>query len=179
MELGDLEFAPALAASGLVAAPVQRALGDLEPDPVLASAIDPGLADTAAFCEHYKIAPEQGANCVIVQAQRGERTWLAAALVLGSDRLDVNSAVRKALGAKKVSFAPMDIAVELTGMEYGGITPIGLPDSWPLLIDSVVAAAGHLVIGSGIRGSIILTCGAVPASLPGAEVLPPAKEQDQ
>ncbi|WP_286166829.1 YbaK/EbsC family protein [Arthrobacter sp. AQ5-05] len=99
--------------------------------------------------------------------------------MLGSDRLDVNSAVRKALGAKKVSFAPMDIAVELTGMEYGGITPIGLPDSRPLLIDSVVAAAGHLVIGSGIRGSKILTSGAAPASLPGAEVLPPAKEQDQ
>lgn len=179
MERGALKFAPAGAHPQLVAAPVHRALGNLEPGAVLASAIDPDLADTAAFCEHYKIAPDQGANCVIVQAQRGDRTWLAAVLVLGSDRLDVNSAVRKALGAKKVSFAPMDLAVELTGMEYGGITPIGLPESWPLLVDSAVAAAEHLVIGSGIRGSKILTTGALLASLPGAEVLPLAKEQDK
>lgn len=177
MELGDLEFVPAQANPGLVAASVQTALGALDPEAVLASAIDPELADTAAFCEHYKIAPEQGANCVVLKAQRGERTWLAAALVLGSQKLDVNSAVRKALGAKKVSFAPMDTAVELTGMEYGGITPVGLPDSWPLLIDTAVAAAPHVVIGSGIRGSKIICSGALLAALPGAEVLPLAKAE--
>ena len=31
-------------------------------------------------------------------------------------------------------------AVELTGMEYGGITPIGLPAGWPVLVDAAVAA---------------------------------------
>ena len=175
MEFGLLDFAPARLNPELVAAPVHAALDHLAPESVLASRIDPRLADTAAFCEQYGIAPEQGANCVIVQAQRGEKTWLAAALVLGSQKLDVNSAVRKALGAKKVSFAPMDTAVELTGMEYGGITPIGLPASWPLLVDSAVAEAEQLIIGSGIRGSKILCSGAVLASLPGAEVLPLAK----
>jgi prolyl-tRNA editing enzyme YbaK/EbsC (Cys-tRNA(Pro) deacylase) len=33
----------------------------------------------------------------------------------------------------------MDTAIELTGMEYGGINPIGLPPEWPILIDKAVA----------------------------------------
>jgi prolyl-tRNA editing enzyme YbaK/EbsC (Cys-tRNA(Pro) deacylase) len=49
--------------------------------------------------------------------------------------VDVNGIVRKHLGARKISFAPMDSAVALTGMEYGGITPVGLPGDWPILVD--------------------------------------------
>jgi prolyl-tRNA editing enzyme YbaK/EbsC (Cys-tRNA(Pro) deacylase) len=66
----------------------------------------------------------------------------------------------------------MDQAVELTGMEYGGITPLGLPADWPLLVDARVAAADAVVVGSGIRGSKLAVPGAVLAALPGAEVVP-------
>ncbi len=108
---------------------------------------------------------------MIVQARRGERTWYAACLVRGADRLDVNGAVRRHLGARKLSFASMDDAVELSGMEYGGITPIGLPADWPLLVDESVAAHERLIIGSGIRGSKLLVTGALLAALPNAETL--------
>src|SRR5262249_56925849 len=101
---------------------------------------------------------------------RGEERS-AAGLIRATTRADVNGVVRRRLDVRKASFAPMDTAVELTGMEYGGITPIGLPDGWPLLIDQVVAAAPELVIGSGIRGSKILIPGAVLAALPNAEVI--------
>ena len=93
-------------------------------------------------------------------------------LVRGSDRADVNGVVRRHLGARKLSFAPMDDAVALTGMEYGGITPIGLPADWPILVDESVAGHERLIVGSGIRGSKILVSGAFLASLPNAEVLP-------
>ena len=76
----------------------------------------------------------------------------AACLVLATTRADVNGLVRRRLDARKASFAPMDDAVALTGMEYGGITPLGLPDGWPLLVDAAVAAAPAVVIGSGLRG---------------------------
>ena len=33
----------------------------------------------------------------------------------------------------------MERAVSLTGMEYGGITPIGLPPAWPILVDERVS----------------------------------------
>ena len=70
------------------------------------------------------------------------------------------------------SFAPMDEATSQTQMEYGGITPIGLPADWPVLIDEAVAASGLVVIGSGIRGSKILIAGATVAAVPAAVNLP-------
>jgi prolyl-tRNA editing enzyme YbaK/EbsC (Cys-tRNA(Pro) deacylase) len=65
----------------------------------------------------------------------------------------------------------MDDAVALTGMDYGGITPIGLPAEWPVLVDAAVAAAAAVVIGSGIRGSKLALPGELAARLPGAEVI--------
>ncbi|MDT7653194.1 MAG: hypothetical protein QOI36_4600, partial [Pseudonocardiales bacterium] len=67
--------------------------------------------------------------------------------------------------------APMDDAVAITGMEYGGITPVGLPEGWPLLVDAAVAAAPAVVIGSGVRHSKLALPGALAARLPGAEVV--------
>jgi prolyl-tRNA editing enzyme YbaK/EbsC (Cys-tRNA(Pro) deacylase) len=174
MRFGTLDFSPALDSPDLLAAPTAAALRSTAvatSDDPLVAAIDPTLADTAAFCAHYEISMGDGANCVIVQARRGERTWYAACLVRGADRLDVNGAVRRHLGARKLSFASMDDAVELSGMEYGGITPIGLPADWPLLVDESVAAHERLIIGSGIRGSKMLVTVALLAALPNAETL--------
>ena len=174
MRFGTLDFTPALDSPGLLAAPTVVALEAAGADAagVLVSAIDPALADTAAFCEQYEISMADGANCVIVQARRGERTWYAACLVRGSDRADVNGVVRRRLDARKLSFAPMDAAVELSGMEYGGITPVGLPADWPILVDESVAGHERLIVGSGIRGSKLLVSGAFLAGLPNVEVLP-------
>ena len=181
MRFGTLDFTVALASPELLAAPTAAAIaaareaadaaGLAPSDDVLVSAIDPGLADTAAFCAHYEISMADGANCVIVQARRGERTWYAACLVRGSDRADVNGVVRRHLGARKLSFAPMDDAVALTGMEYGGITPIGLPADWPILVDARVAATPHVIVGSGVRHSKIAIAGPALGALPGAEVI--------
>ena len=65
----------------------------------------------------------------------------------------------------------METAVELTGMEYGGITPIGLPGDWPIYVDEAVANTPRVVIGSGVRRSKLTLPGAALASLPGAVVL--------
>jgi prolyl-tRNA editing enzyme YbaK/EbsC (Cys-tRNA(Pro) deacylase) len=167
VNLGKLTFEPAADATELVAEPVRAHLRD----GLWVSAIDPELADTAAFCEHYDIGLDVSANCVVVEAKRADRVWHAACMVLATTRADVNGVVRKHLGARKISFASMDTAVSLTGMEYGGITPVGLPADWPILVDQHVIDQERVVIGSGIRGSKLLASTAVLASLPGAEVL--------
>ena len=56
-------------------------------------------------------------------------------------------------------------------MEYGGITPVGLPADWPILVDQNVADQERVIIGSGIRGSKLLAAADVLAVLPAAEVL--------
>ena len=172
MEVGKLTFVPASDAPQLVAEPVKPHLQN----GLWVSEIDPELADTAAFCEHYDIGLEMSANCVVVEARRAERTWHAACLVLATTRADVNGMVRKHLGARKISFAPMETAVSLTGMEYGGITPVGLPADWPILVDESVIGQDRVIIGSGIRGSKILVPTSVLASLPAAEVMALTKD---
>lgn len=166
--LGKLEWKPAADVPELLAEPTRAAVGDI---PAYAAAIDAELADTAAFCAEYDVPMAASANCVIVLGKRAGEAAYAAVLVLATDRADVNGVIRKHLGVRKISFAAQDDAVSSTGMEYGGITPIGLPADWPILVDSGVVAAGPVVIGSGIRGSKILLDGAELAKLPNTTVL--------
>jgi prolyl-tRNA editing enzyme YbaK/EbsC (Cys-tRNA(Pro) deacylase) len=168
--LGSLAWLPAADRPDLLGAPVAAALPTLT-GPVWVAEIDEQLADTAAFTQAYEVPPEASANCVVVAGRRAGETTLAACLVLATTRADVNGLVRRHLGARKASFAPQDVAVAESGMAYGGITPIGLPPSWPLLIDAAVAAGDVLVVGSGTRGSKLAVPGAVLAALPGAVVL--------
>jgi prolyl-tRNA editing enzyme YbaK/EbsC (Cys-tRNA(Pro) deacylase) len=166
---GNLTWLDASDRPDLVAPPVADALA-LVPRARVAE-IDATLADTAAFCEAYDVAPEASANCVVVEARRGERTTFAAVMVLASDRADINNVVRRHLGARKISFADQAKAEVLTGMQQGGITPVGLPADWPVLVDTAVAAAHAVVIGAGVRGAKLLLDGASLAELPSAEVI--------
>lgn len=171
--VGTLDWTPALSRPDLVAAPVAAALdrmGDGAGEVVVAE-IDPDLADTAGFCTAYDVGLDVSANCVVVAAKRGGARHLAACVVLATTRADVNGLVRHHLAAKKVSFAPMDAAVAESSMEYGGITPVGLPDAWRLLVDAAVAATDRVVVGSGVRRSKLLVPGPLVGRLPGAEVL--------
>lgn len=172
MTFGTLEFLKAIEHPELVAGPVKEAL-KVAPmaDTVGVSEIDPTLSDTAAFCEKYQIGSEVAANCVILRAKKGEEVKYVACVILATTRTDVNGLVRQILDTKKISFAPMEEAVQGSGMEFGAITPVGLPANWPLLIDKAVAESPQLIIGSGIRKSKLLVSGAFLAGLPQSRVL--------
>ncbi len=146
------------------------------PDAVLVAEIDPDLADTAAMTEAYALPLSASANCVLVAGRRAGDERVAAAVVRATTRADVNNAVKRLLDVRKASFLPMDRAVEDSGMEYGGITPLGLPDGYRVLLDAGVAvedadAGGTVVIGSGLRRSKIALPGALLARAPGVEVV--------
>jgi prolyl-tRNA editing enzyme YbaK/EbsC (Cys-tRNA(Pro) deacylase) len=169
----SLVWVPAVQRLQLLACPVRKAV---ENEPVLVAAevteIDPAFADTEALCAHYDVEPTESANCVVVAGRRGEQISFAACVVLASGRADVNGVVRRHLGARKASFAPLAEVVTETGMEFGGITPVGLPAPWQLLIAESVASHPRVVIGSGLRHSKLRLPGSVLAALPGAKVLP-------
>lgn len=175
MRMGMLEVVPARERPDLLAAPVAAALaawsGPVPVDEVGVAEIDAELADTAAFCERYGVRLDESANCVVVAARRGSETRLAGCVVLATTRADVNGLVRRHLEARRASFAPLDAAVAATGMEYGGITPVGLPGDWPLLVDAEVAGSARVVVGSGLRRSKLTLPGKALAELPGATVL--------
>ncbi|MER5769324.1 YbaK/EbsC family protein [Streptomyces sp. NPDC001985] len=155
-----------------VAAAVGGWTGDVPVDQLIFVDTDPSIADTAVFAEHH--GPElldTSANCVVVAGKRGSEVTLAACVVLSRTRVDVNGAVRRHLGARKASFASMETAIGATAMEYGGITPVGLPAGWPLLLDSAVVDAPWVLIGSGNRRGKLIVPGKALAGLPGAEIL--------
>ncbi|WP_017537198.1 YbaK/EbsC family protein [Nocardiopsis halophila] len=175
MRVWGLDAVPAGERPDLLAPPVAAALeglkgGEGEQAPLVAP-IDPELADTAACCEHYGVPPEASANCVVVAGRRAGEVRMAACVVPATARADVNGAVRRLLGARKASFARQEDAVEATGMAYGGITPVGLPAAWPVLVDAAAAACPRAVVGSGLRTSKLIVPGTALARLPGAQVV--------
>lgn len=133
--------------------------------------IDPAVADTAAMNEAYGLPDDTGANCVVVAGKRDGEERVAACLVRADTRADVNNTVKRTLDVRKASFLPLDRAVEESAMEYGGITPVGLPSEWRVLVDPRVLDIDVAVIGSGVRRSKLLVPGRLLGELPGAEVV--------
>ncbi|HET7385166.1 MAG TPA: YbaK/EbsC family protein [Nocardioidaceae bacterium] len=170
--MGALTSLPATDHPELLAAPVAAALTVWEhAHQVAVVQIDPDLADTAALTSAYDLPLSASANCVVVAGRRGGEERIAGCVVAADTRADVNSMAKRTLDVRKASFLAMDRAVEETGMEYGGITPVGLPAPWRLLVDAAVTKASVAIIGSGVRRSKLLLAGALLAELPGAEVL--------
>ena len=163
---------PALEHPELVAPPVAAALAAWPAAAGVAVVeIDPDLADTAAMSEAYDVPMEAGANCVVVAGKREGEERIAACLVRADTRADVNHTVKRLLDVRKPSFLPLERAVAESSMEYGGITPVGLPAGWRLLVDARVADIEVAVIGSGLRRSKLLVPGTQLTELPGAEVV--------
>ncbi len=170
--LGGLVSLPALDHPELLAPPVVAALESWEHGGDLAVVeIDPSVADTAAMSEAYGLGMDTGANCVVVAGRRDGSERVAACLVRADTRADVNNVVKRTLDVRKASFLSMDRAVEESGMEYGGITPVGLPAQWRLLVDPRVLEIEVAVIGSGVRRSKLLIPGPLAGRLPGAEIV--------
>ncbi|MFN8097215.1 MAG: YbaK/EbsC family protein [Dermatophilaceae bacterium] len=134
--------------------------------------IDPGSADTEAMTTAYDLPLPASANCVVISGRRDGVERIAACVVAADTRADVNNLAKRRLDVRKASFHPMDRAVAETGMEYGGITPIGLPPQWRLFVDARLLGQEKAIIGSGLRRSKLLLPGTAFADIPGVEIVP-------
>jgi prolyl-tRNA editing enzyme YbaK/EbsC (Cys-tRNA(Pro) deacylase) len=173
LRVGGLTGVPALSRPELLADPVATALAQWdEGGRVEVVEIDPELADTAALTAAYDLPLDASGNCVVVGGRRDGVERIAACVVRADTRADVNNLVKRRLDVRKASFLATDQAVQQTGMEYGGITPVGLPPEWRIFVDESLTEAAVVILGSGVRRSKLLMSGTVLAHLPGAEVVP-------
>ena len=115
---------------------------------------NPELADTYIFCKEYGIDLEDSVNTIVVKTKTGELKYAVCAL-LATTKLDINKMIRKKLGARKVSFATIEETAKLTEMDIGGVTPLALPSTLPLWVDSRVMLRNSIVLGGGNRSSKI------------------------
>jgi prolyl-tRNA editing enzyme YbaK/EbsC (Cys-tRNA(Pro) deacylase) len=175
--IGDLEILPALEHLDWVGPPVAQALRSwAETDSRVASRvgvarIDPADSDTATLVAKRGLTLDSAANCVVVAGRREGQERVAAALVRGDTRADVNGVIRRLLNVRKASFMDQARAVAESGMEYGGITPLGVPGAWRILVDAALPESGDLLIGAGVRAAKIAVPGELLATLPGAKVV--------
>lgn len=131
---------------------------------------DPALADTVAFVRAYGVPLDRSANTIVV-ASKGVEPLYAACVLLATTSLDVNNVVRREMGVRKASFAAADPVRELTGMEIGGVTPFGLPDGLPVLVDARVLEPDWIVLGGGNRSSKLMLAPSSLLSLPSVRVV--------
>ncbi len=133
-------------------------------------ACDPALADTAAFVEAYGVPLDRSANTILVASKGAEPTYVACVL-LATTSLDVNNVVRRAMGVRKASFARAEPTMQVTGMEIGGVTPFGLPDDLPVLVDARVMDPDWIILGGGNRSSKLRVAPSALQALPSVRVV--------
>lgn len=172
-----LHFSSALTQIELLATPVQQCLQNWQASTPVSeievAEIDPQYLGGKDLCEHYNIAPQYGANCILVEGARGDLKTLAACLVpVNTIKTNFNSVVRKFLQARTVTLAPLDAMLEFTKMEYGSITVVGLPKEFQILIDPTIMQVPHIIIGSGLKKSKLRLPTKVLLELPNSFLLP-------
>jgi prolyl-tRNA editing enzyme YbaK/EbsC (Cys-tRNA(Pro) deacylase) len=130
---------------------------------------DPTLADTAAFCQHYNFQLEQSANAIVV-ATKNDPVKYACCVVLATHKLDVNKTISKLLGVKKCSFATGEQTIESTGMQIGGVTPVGI-ENMPIYVDSAVEKSEMAILGGGNRSTKLIVKPAELLKLPNVQII--------
>lgn len=134
--------------------------------PVKVFSVSDDASDTAACSARYGFDMEDGANTLVLKYKREGAEHFAAVVTLASRRLDVNGAVKLALGAQRISFAQREVATAHAAMEFGGITAFGLPRTWQILVDENVMTRQSIVMGAGVRTAKLLLPPAVLAAIP-------------
>lgn len=168
LDTTDLEILDWTAHEDLLARPVLDALRTLPPECIVGVTRNTDAeSDTDLWCPRHGVPFARTGNVVIVHTHKTRKAppQFAAALVTGNTRADLNGTVKHTLEMSKVSFAPVADATAATGMESGGMSPIGLPPQWPVLVDAHIADLPVLYIGSGIRPSKLVVRGSVFAAL--------------
>ena len=140
-------------------------------DKVMVAAIDPAYADGQLLHEHYETPLEWELNCIVVEGRRGDNVKYAAILLPYGKRVNTGSIVCQKLDAKKVSFADLNYVIEKTGMEFGSITPVGLPEDWFILIDEEVFAQETIIIGGGLVSTKIIMPSYILKDLPNVHIM--------
>lgn len=170
-----LNFEAAINRADLICPSIAKLLhnwyGSTPVEDILVAEIDPAFAGGSDFCRQYNIPTTEGANCVIVESKRGDVSTIAACLAPVDYKIDFNGVVRKELNGRRVSLAPLDKVLNETSMEYGSVTPVGLPTGWPILIDERIISLPRVIVGAGLVRAKLSLPGKALLELPNVKII--------
>ena len=119
--------------------------------------IDPDFSDTRLFCEKYSIDPENAVNALVITSKSQIREFVMP-LIQATRRVDVNHKLKDIAGFKRLSFADAELTKEVTGMELGAVTPVGLTGKdIPVYVDQPIMSLSFIILGAGVRSQKIKT----------------------
>lgn len=168
----NLEFKPAIERQDLLAPTVWEGIEKLgATEEIKVVEIDPEFALGLSQYPQFEIPTETEVNCLVVEGKRGEEKKYAALLVPYGKKANTNATVKRPLDVSKVGFAPLETVLEQTGMEFGGIGPIGLPESWSILVDSQILQQDNIIVGGGMAHSKLLVPTNLVSQIPNVSIL--------
>lgn len=172
MDNCTLDFKPIIGNENQISKPTYKMLEKLSAlDKCMYAEIDTNFAGGFEICEKYNFDPKVGINCLVVEARRGDNVSYAALLVPVGYKYNMSSVVRKKLNARTVSVAPLEYVLEHTGMEFGSINPVGLPEDFNIFIDPHALESDRIIVGSGLLKTKICIPSKLLLELPNSEIL--------
>ncbi len=134
---------------------------DLPPGAVAADELDlphelrsvDGVRSAEEAAAATGVAAEQLLKTLVVRRGEDDHVFV---LVPGPRSIDWPK-LRAHLGVSRLSMPDADAARESTGYERGTITPLGASRAWPVIADASIPGTGTVTIGSGRRGTALLT----------------------
>ena len=176
----NIEFEPLLNKTYLVPLSVyERTATFNNPDEILVAEIDPTCADGNTLCETYNLDHKMSIKCLIVESNDDDKEKVRAAILLPIDYKYSSSTVKKILESRDVTFSPLEEIIEATGMEYGSITPIGLPENYHILIDPLVLDNERIIVGGGLKKSKILMPSQTLLEIPNSKIVENLSKVDE
>jgi Cys-tRNA(Pro)/Cys-tRNA(Cys) deacylase len=110
--------------------------------------------------------PEQVIRSILFRLGEGQ---YAMVLMAGPGQVDWK-ALRAHFGQSRLTMASSEEVLEVTGYVVGSVSPFGLPQPVPVLIDEQVLSQEEVSIGSGVRGTtIFITTADLRNALPDAQ----------
>ena len=131
---------------------------------------DDTLADTAAFVRITGCHRNYG-ECDPCPVEERAPEDMALCMVPATHRLDVNKVVTQEALCEEGVFAKSRGHRAITGMEIGGVTPIGLPTGVPVWVEASVMSLDYIILGGGNRISKLKVPPAVFELIDGCEIV--------
>ena len=151
MKIGNLEFKAFKNNNITVAEPVKRKILTMTPNDqsnCYIANIDNKDMGGFDLCNKYNIEYSIGVNCLIVKGKNNGVYFYVALLVPVGYKYNINGILKEKLKCR-CSVAPLDEVLNLTNMEYGSITPVGLPEEWLIFADPKIFKEERIICGGG------------------------------
>jgi Cys-tRNA(Pro) deacylase len=101
--------------------------------------------------------PEQVVRSILFRLGKDghDQERYALALIAGSEQVSWK-ALRQHFARSRLTMARPEEVQAVTGYEIGAVSPFGLPEPLPVLLDRAILAQDEVSIGSGVRGTTVI-----------------------